>query len=156
MQLIGGFYKFAERVIGAVKAGKGEPEDVKKLERLLERTGKRNLVLAKGILSALTSGGASDQEVSQFAQLLEKANDRISKNKEPFTDSDKKTILEIFQNHDVSKKAASWFANQLDELVAEEIEEHIQGGKSIIPAKKTVTLESSKTSEQNKEKLKRV
>ncbi len=137
MQLIGSFSEFAKRVIGAVKAARMPKQDVKKLERLLDRTAKRNTVLAKGILSALTVGGATENDIEKFGNLLERANQRILDDKEPFTESEKKDVAEIFKHAYVSIKAANWFTNQLDELVAEEIEEFIKGKRAVVvPSKK--------------------
>lgn len=137
MKLIGSFSEFARRVISVAKLGRLPRTDVKKLERLLDRTAKRNTILAKGILSALSAGGASEKDISKFSDLLEKANQRITEEKEPFADADKKEIAAIFKRAYISIKAAGWFASQLDELVAEEIEEFIKGKRSIVvPTKK--------------------
>lgn len=138
MQLIGSFSEFARRVVNAAKSGRLQRQDIKKLERLLDRTAKRNLILAKGILSALSAGGATDQEIKRFSNLLERANDKINNDKEPFTNSEKKEMMEIFKRSYISIKAANWFANQLDELVAEEIDEFIKGKRSVVPAKKDI------------------
>ncbi len=136
MQLIGSFSEFTKRVLAAAKTGKLPKSDVRKLERLFDRTAKRNTILAKGILSALSAGGASEQDIKKFSDLLERANHRISDDKDPFTDTEKKDVSDIFKRSYVSIKAANWFANQLDELVAEEIEEFIKGKRSIfIPTK---------------------
>lgn len=144
MQLIGSFSEFAKRVITAAKLGKIPGGDVKKLERLLNRTAKRNTILAKGILSALSTGGASEQDIARFSNLLEKANRRIIEDREPFTDADKKEIFAIFKRAYVSIKAANWFASQLDELVAEEIEEFIKGKRSVVVPTKELEIEPEK------------
>ncbi|MBS3067323.1 hypothetical protein J4450_01355 [Candidatus Micrarchaeota archaeon] len=141
MQLLGSFSEFTKRVVSAARLGRLPKHDIKKLERLLNRTGKRNTILAKGILSALSAGGASDQDINRFSDLLEKANHRITEDKEPFTEPEKKEIGELFKRAYVSIKAANWFASQIDELVAEEIEEFIKGKRSVvIPTKKFETV----------------
>lgn len=154
MRLIGSFFEFASRVMDAVKAGRLPKEDSKKLERLLTRTAKRNVVLAKGILSALNAGGAKKEDIKRFSILLEKANERIAGDKEPFTAKEKDEISDIFKRAYVSTKAAHWFASQIDELVATEIDEYIQGKRFLaIPTKKIVTFESNKKSEKEKTKI---
>jgi len=93
MRFIGGFFKFARRVMDAAKKGGLAVADLKKLDNLLTRTGKRNTVLAKGILSALTAGGSSDADVERFGNLLKNAEDKISNEQEPFTDSEGPSFL---------------------------------------------------------------
>lgn len=142
MKLIGSFFDFAQRVVQTAKAGKLPPADVKKLERLLKRTGTRNLVLAKGLLSALSAGGAKAQDITALTQLLERAGERIVTDKPPFTSSEKKELEAIFTRAYLSKKAAYWFAQQMDELLAEEIDEFITGRRMIsVPSRKTVSFE---------------
>ncbi len=142
MRLIGSFYQFTQRVIKAVKAAKLPKDDVTKLERLLNRTAKRNIILAKGILTALNAGGVSNNDIARFSQLLEKANEKISSGKNPFSESDKQEITDIFKRSYLSTKAAHWFSTQMDELVAAEIEEFIRGDRQIgVPSRKTVSFE---------------
>lgn len=149
MRFIGSFYQFAQRVLQAAKDGKLPKNDAMKLERLLDRTAKRNLILAKGILSALNAGGAKEAEIARFSLLLEKANERITGGKEPFTSADTQELADIFKRSYISTKAANWFATQMDELLAEEIGEFIKGKRSIgVPTKKTVTFEEKAATKQ--------
>lgn len=149
MRFIGSFYQFAQRVLGAAKAGKLPKNDASKLERLLDRTAKRNLVLAKGILSALSIGGAKDADIQKFSALLEKANERIAEDKDPFTYADKDEIKDIFKRAYLSAKTADWFASQMDELLAEEIEDFIKGRRAIsTPSKRVVMFEEKKAKEK--------
>jgi 3-oxoacyl-ACP reductase-like protein len=144
MRFIGGFFQFARRVLDSAQKG-GLPEsDVRKLDNLLTRTGKRNTILAKGILTSLSAGGASEKDVARFGELLQSAESRITGDKEPFTSGDRKELMDIFKRAYVSSKTARWFSAQLDELLAEEINEFLAGSKRMeigIPAKKTVTFE---------------
>jgi 3-oxoacyl-ACP reductase-like protein len=138
----------------AKKGGLGEP-DVRKLDNLLTRTGKRNTILAKGILTSLSAGGGSEKDVARFGELLQDAENRIGQNKEPFTAVDRKELTEIFKRAYVSSKTARWFSAQLDELLAEEINEFLAGTRRVdigVPAKKTVKFEAEKE-EKKKAKL---
>lgn len=145
MKLIGSFFQFARRVLKAARAGKLPKVDLKKLEHLLTRTGKRNLVLAKGLLSALNAGGAKKEDIKQLAKLLEKATTRIAQEKEPFTTKEKKELENIFARAYLSKKAAHWFTSQVDEFLAEEIDEFITGKRMLtVPTKKVIGFEKSK------------
>ncbi len=137
MELVGRFFRFAERVLTAVRASHLPKSDIKKLERLLTRTGKRNVILAKGILSALSAGGATEKDINKFSELLGRANKRIVEDKEPFTASEKSELMEIFKRSYVSAKAAHWFASQIDELISEEIEDFVKGTRMVIPSKRT-------------------
>jgi len=153
MKFIGAFFEFSRRVIDAVKAGGLPKRDVKKLDNLLIRTGKRNTVLAKGILTALSAGGASDKDVKRFGELLRRAEERIMQDKEPFTPSDRKELSSIFKRAYISAKTTKWFHAQVDELLAEEITEFIEGSRRVdigIPKKKTVGFEKKKTSGKKK------
>ncbi|MEK6982370.1 MAG: hypothetical protein AABX38_05550 [Candidatus Micrarchaeota archaeon] len=144
MRLIGSFYMFTQRVLDSLKSTKLPKSDRDKLSRLLKRTAKRNSVLAKGILSGLSAGGASDDDIKKFSKLLERANSKILEDKEPFSEIDKKDLKEIFRRSYVSAKAADWFASQMDELLAEEIGEFIQGKRTIGVPTKTILLEEKR------------
>lgn len=161
MRFIGGFFQFSRRVLEAAKKGGLSESDLKKLDNLLTRTGKRNTVLAKGILTALSAGGSSDKDVSRFSELLQAAESRISQGREPFTDADRKELSDIFKRAYISAKTAKWFSTQIDELLAEEINEFISGSKRVelgVPARKTVRFEeeTAKRNEPEEEKRKRI
>ncbi len=144
MRLMGSFFDFSQRVAVAAKKGGLTGKDVKKLDRLLTRTAKRNTILAKGILAALSVGGASPSDVARFGKLLINAEDRIMNEKKPFTDAESKEISGLFQKSYVSSKTARWFSAQIDELVAEEINDFIAGTRKlspVVPSKKTVSFE---------------
>lgn len=155
MKFIGGFFKFAQRVIDAAKAGGLPDSDIKKLDNLLTRTGKRNTILAKGILTSLNAGGASDADIGRFSDLLQSAEDKISKDKEPFTKAEKTEIMDIFKRAYVSSKTAHWFSAQVDELLAGEITEFISGSRRVdigVPSKKTVRMETEVQKNEDKKK----
>ncbi len=131
MRLIGAFVEFARRVIDAAREGGLGEGDLLKLDNLLTRTGRRNTILAKGILSALSAGGASEDDIERFGTLLERANERIMEDEEPFTEREQEELSDIFKRAYVSQKTARWFNTQLDELVAEEISEYINGRRRV-------------------------
>ncbi len=156
MRFIGGFFQFARRVIDSAKNGGLPEKDLKKLDNLLARTGKRNTILAKGILTSLNAGGASEKDVERFGELLQNAEAKISDNKDPFTPTERKEMQEIFKNAYVSTKTTRWFSAQVDELLAEEINEFISGSRRIdvgIPRKKVVKFEE-KIQQEKSEKIK--
>ncbi len=158
MKFIGGFFQFARRVLDAAKAGGLPEQDLKKLDNLLARTGKRNTVLAKGILTSLSAGGASDADIERFSDLLQAAEARISEGKEPFAKTDRETLSDIFKRAYISSKTARWFSAQVDELLAEEINEFISGSRRVeigVPAKKTVRFEAE-TEKKEQEKKKKM
>ena len=153
MKFIGGFFQFARRVLDAAKKGGLAAVDLKKLDNLLTRTGKRNTVLAKGILSALDAGGASEKDVQRFGELLKKAETRIAQDQEPFTAKDRKELNSIFKRAYLSAKTAKWFSAQVDELLAEEIKEFIEGTRRVemgVPKKKTVSFEKKEKKKKAK------
>jgi hypothetical protein len=152
---LSGFIKFAKEILKAAKKGGLKGPDLKKLEHLLNRTGKRNRILAQGILSTLAAGGASKGDIEKFGELLEAANERILHDKPPFTRKQQNELNDIFKRAFISRKTARWFSMQLDELVAAEINEFITGGKEImagVPEKKTIKFER-KTSAKKKKKV---
>ncbi|MFH0884791.1 MAG: hypothetical protein V1861_03705 [Candidatus Micrarchaeota archaeon] len=157
MRFIGAFFEFSRRVLDASKKGGLPSKDLIKLDNLLTRTGKRNAVLAKGILTALSAGGASEKDVSRFGALLASAEGRISGNKEPFTESERKELSDIFKRAYVSTKTAKWFSAQVDELLAEEINEFISGSRRIeigVPSRKGVRFDTEKKAEEDEKKKK--
>ena len=145
------FRGFAERVLGAVRKGGLVKNDASTLDHLLKRTEKRNIILAKGILSALDAGGAGKADVKRFGELLERANNRIIENKEPFTNSDRNELASIFRRAYVSKKTSSWFSNNLDELLAQEVSSSIKSKSRIGVPRKT---EESRIIEKERRKIK--
>ncbi|MBI5227130.1 hypothetical protein HY988_00950 [Candidatus Micrarchaeota archaeon] len=157
MRLSGSFFEFSQRLISAAKKGGLSPNDSKKLDRLLTRTAKRNTILAKGILAALSAGGASTQDVARFGQLLLKAEERIAADKKPFTESESRQLGDLFQKSYVSTKTAKWFSGQIDELVAGEINDFISGNRKVnplVPSRKTVGFEKHEEKHDERKKLK--
>ncbi len=150
---LSGFIEFAKKVMHAAKKGGLKGPNLKKLEHLLNRTGRRNRILAQGILSALAAGGSSKEDIERFSKLLETANERIVQDKPPFTAKHQKELNDIFKRAFVSRKTAKWFSLQLDEFVASEINEFISGGKEImtgIPERKTVKFTAAPESKKKK------
>ncbi len=161
MRFIGAFFEFSRRVLDAAKRGGIAAKDLKKLDNLLTRTGRRNAVLAKGILTALSAGGASDRDVARFGELLLAAESRIMEDGEPFNEAERKELAGIFKRAYISAKTAKWFQAQVDELLAEEINDFISGTRRVeigIPARKTVKFESDaeKRAPSDEEKRKKM
>jgi len=148
------FAAFAKRVIDAAKKGGLAPRDLKKLERLLARDGKRNRILAAGLVSAMKAGGA--KEIEKVGDLFEKASERIEAGKPPFTDEDANALRSILKKAGVSEKTTRWVSKHIDDLLAEEIKNFISSGeteKKIIPVKKfESTNEPGKKQEKKEEK----
>ncbi|NYZ77381.1 hypothetical protein H0O02_03635 [Candidatus Micrarchaeota archaeon] len=150
----GGFIEFVKSVIGSAKKGGLKGKDLKKLEHLLRKTGKRNRILAQGILTALALGGAGRKDIGRFSELLGAANQRIAEDREPFTPKQQEELNGIFSRAFISRKTAKWFSMQLDELVAEEINSFIYGERQLmekVPEKKSVRFEAEMPSVKRKE-----
>jgi hypothetical protein len=118
------FAKFTKKVLDAVK-GKLSSKERGVLERLFDRTKKRNTVLAAGLLSALKVGGAGKKEIANLAKMLEKANDRILEGKTPFTKAEEKKLGEIFRSARVPRAAEERLRHNVqaekDDLLVNEI-----------------------------------
>jgi hypothetical protein len=139
MKLLGAFRDFAKRVLDAVRKGGLPKVDQIKLDHLLTRAGKRNLVLAKAILVALDAGGSSKKDIRRFGELLEHANRRILEDKRPFTKKEEAELAGIFRRASLSEKTRHRFTGNLDELLASQINESIKGRRKVvvgIPKKK--------------------
>ncbi|MBI5223731.1 hypothetical protein HY990_04890 [Candidatus Micrarchaeota archaeon] len=140
----GAFLQFASRVLEAAKRGGLRGKELKTLEQILAKTGKRNTIISKGILSALSAGGAQKRDIEVFGKILMNAETKIQEGKKPFTESEQREINDIFKRAYISSKTARWFSSQIDELVAEEINEFISGARGIeaaIPARKITKVE---------------
>jgi hypothetical protein len=138
------FDAFVKRVLDSSKVGKLGKDDASRLKRMLENTKRRNIVLAKGILSALMVGKASDRDITSFAKMLETANERIATDKKPFTKDDEKELNRLFKNAGVSEKAARWFALQMDEFLNSEIEEAVMAKKTVAFQPKNIKVDFKK------------
>lgn len=134
MNFTNAFKAFANRVINAVHLGHLSEKDTKTLKHLLTKTEKKNLVLSRAILSALSGAEQSEQDVKRFARLLDLASVRISEDKEPFSIEEKRELEEIFKRHSLSLRAARKFALGLDELLAMELKTQINR-ESMLPKK---------------------
>ena len=88
IMVFGSFVKFAKNVLDSAKKGGLPKKDLGKLDRLLERNGTKNAVLAAGLVSALRIG-ATDEEVRKVASLFDNASARISSGKKPFTNPER-------------------------------------------------------------------
>lgn len=128
---------FANRVVNAARMGRLGEKDIKALRHLLVKTGKKNLVLSRAILTALSGAEQSGGDVKKFAHLLDLASVRIGEEKEPFSESEKKELEEIFRRHSLSTGAARKFALGLDELLAMELKNQMgqMEGGSALPKK---------------------
>lgn len=147
MKLFGAFREFAKRVLNAVKKGGLPRIDQIKLDHLLKKTGRRNLILSRAILSALDAGGASKRDIQRFGELLEQGNHRIINEKDPFTKKEKTELATIFRRASLTRKTTRKFSGDLDELLADQIQAAIKGKKKIpisIPKKKTIRLKRRK------------
>jgi hypothetical protein len=153
MRFVGSFFEFSKKALAAAKKGGLTSRELKKLDNLLTRTGKRNTVLAKGILTALSAGGAGEKDVARFSELLLRAEERVLLDKKPFSDAERKELSDIFKRAYVSAKTAQWFSAQVDELLAEEINEFISGSRRIdigVPTRKSVRFEKDAAPEERK------
>ena len=130
------FRNFAQRVLDAAGRGGLPMLEQKKLDHLLSRTGKRNAILAKGILTALDAGGATKEDIARLSGLLAAANERILDDKEPFTSKDKTQLTDIFRRAYIPMKTTGWFSSHIDELLAEQIKDEITAGRSASVPKK--------------------
>lgn len=132
------FAEFARRVLVAAQKGGLGQKDLKKLERLLVKDGKRNKVLASGLVSAMRLGGS--KEVKKLGQIFERASERIAAGKPPFTATDADFLRSTLKNAGISEKTARWVRRNVDELLADEIKEFSEEGvvgTSVVPTKKT-------------------
>lgn len=150
------FSGFSAKVLAAVK-GKLSQKEAGTLSRLLNRTKKRNVVLAAGLLSALKVGGASKADIDKFAGVLERAHARILEGKEPFTKADETLLEQIFNNARVplsaEKKLKHNVQGDRDDLLAGEIVNSInmstsQRLRGFVPAKKVPTVRFEEEEEE--------
>jgi hypothetical protein len=141
------FGAFANRVMHAVRMGRLPDGDAKRVERLLVRTEKRNLILSRAILATLSGGEQSEGDVKKFAHLLDLANRRIAEEKEPFTGPEKQDLEELFKRHSLSAKAARKFAVGLDELLAMELKTQMEKGV-VVPKKEEARTEKHEEREK--------
>lgn len=166
MKFVGSFFQFSRRVIDAAKKGGIGGEDLKKLDNVLVQTGKRDTILAKGILSALAMGGASALEVARFGALLKTAQQRILEDQKPFTSEENTEISTMFERCLISSKAARFFSTQMNALLADEVNDFIEGKTRVdigVPIKtgqksdkaKTKKIIDENTEEEKEEPLKR-
>ena len=113
MGLLESFKGFVSRIKEAVK-GKLSASDNLLLEHLLNRTNERNLILARGLLTALDIHSPKKSDIQLLARILDNANIRIIKNKKPFTREEENTISKIFLKYGLSQKVADWMSAQRD------------------------------------------
>lgn len=150
--MAGSFLTFAKKVIDAAKKGGLNPKELQKLDRLLTRDGKRNKILAAGLVSALKTG-AGPQDVEKMGALFENASERIADGKLPFTKSEAETLRNILKGAGVPEKTTSWVSKHIDDLLADEIKEFVAGKKlerGFVPTRKTVAFETEKKEEKKR------
>jgi len=149
------FVRFAKDVINAAKKGGLPQKDLGKLDRLLEKNGKKNAVLAAGLVSALKIG-ATDEEVKRVGVLFDNASSRISGGKKPFTKKEEDELRKILKGAGISEKTSHWVSKHVDELLADEIKGFILGGsieRGIVPTRKAVKFEPEIKKKKPKKKL---
>lgn len=152
MTVIESFASFVKRVERAVE-GKLNNQDKKLLDHLLTNTNKRNLILAKGLLSAFSLKSPNKKDVQLLAEVLDNANRRIIQGeKNAFTKEDQKRISEMFERKGFSKKVSDWLLTQQDIFLYNEVSEMAGESIGIKTPQKTVrvTFESEKKKEKAK------
>ncbi|GEM_PF-1969832 len=153
MTVIDSFSSFVRRVKKAVEGGLNS-RDKQLLDHLLININKRNLVLARGLLSAFNSKSPSRKEVQLLAGVLDDANRRIIQGeKEAFTKEDQKRISELFEKKGFSRKVSDWLLTQQDVFLYNEMSEmagaelgETKGPKKVV----RVTFESDRKKEKSK------
>ena len=128
------FFEFSKRVMEAAKKGGLPISDIKKLDKLLLKTGKKNTIFSKGLITALSIGNANSTDLRRFKEIIGSAELRLFDSKEPFTTDEKKEISQIFNRSYLPQKTARWISLEMDGLLAEELANLIEG-KSTIPIK---------------------
>jgi len=149
------FVRFAKDVISAAKKGGLPKKDIGKLDRLLERNGKKNAVLAAGLVSALKIG-ATDQEIKRVGNLFDNAGSRISAGKKPFTKKEEAELRKILKGAGISEKTSHWVSKHVDELLADEIKGFIVGGsieRGVVPTRKQVKFKPKTKTKKPKKKV---
>lgn len=150
MKVINAFKRFAARVLSAVKKGGLPNLDQVKLGHLLDKTGKRNLILSQAILSSFNKD--NKQDITRFAEMLEAADSRIIKNQEPFTKKESAELTALFRRASLSELTSRRFTQNIDELLAEQIGASIKRKQDVsnaVPTRKTIDLNKNR----NKKKL---
>ncbi len=152
MTVIDSFSSFVRRVRKAVEGGLGS-RDRQLLDHLLVKTNKRNIILAKGLLSAFSLKSPNKKDVQILAEVLDNANRRIIQGeKEAFTKDDQKRIAEIFEKKGFSRKVSDWLLTQQDIFLYNEVSE--MAGESIGLKTPQKTVKITFESEKKKEKAK--
>lgn len=134
MELKDSFKAFSNRIMHAGRLGGLNKKDAKMLEAILTKTGKKNLILARAILTTLGAGEESRKDVQEFAGLLDQADARLDAGAAPFSEQDRKKLEDIFQRHSLSIKAARKFEMGLDGLLVGEFRQEL-GRKAVMPKK---------------------
>lgn len=139
---MGFFEDFAKRVLDSARFGKLGERDASSLKRLLDKTKKRNTILARGLLSALGAGKASESDIKRFSSLLNTANDKISSGREPFSQQEQNELRDLFKRAGVPSKVARWLALQRDEFLNAEVAEIAIGKKEerVLPVPKRLLV----------------
>lgn len=143
MSLLKSFKGFISRVLNTVR-GKLSRADVLLLEHLLMRTRERNLVLARGLLSALKMQSPNKRDIQNLAQILDNANIRIIKKKDPFTENEKNVLSNIFARYGLSPKVADWITSQKDVFLYHEISKLSNKKAIFVPKFKQISINKKK------------
>ncbi len=150
MSILKSFSDFSKRILKAVK-GKLTASDEMLLEHLLSKTNQRNIILSRGLLSAINTGSPKKEEIDSLAKILDNANMRIMDKKDPFSEKDKEQIAKIFSKCELSKKVAEWVSVQKDIFLYSEInnmaKEESTAKQNIKP--KIIRLEQKNKKTQN-------
>ncbi|MBN2478133.1 hypothetical protein JXB01_02465 [Candidatus Micrarchaeota archaeon] len=140
------FKSFVGRVMDSVKTL--NPNDRKKLGNILKKEGSRNLVLAKGLLTALDTKSPSKNDIIILADLFDNANKKINDGKKPFTGEEKKKIASILRKYGMAPKVNEWVISQttdpvLYEALGDAANENI-GRKTLVVTKKLAEKKKKK------------
>lgn len=146
---------FVRRVLNAVSVGiKLSDRDVSRLKSLLMKTKRRYEIFAAAILSSLNAGGAKKEDIHDFANLLEKAEENVNAGRSAFDLGMKKKLKDIFLKCGLSEKAADKFTIEFDALLGMEMKNQLRGEKEERAEEgiKPVPIEEEKEKPKKEEK----
>jgi len=114
MNILNLFSGFVKRVLKSTK-GKINGTDWKLLKHILNRNSERNLILARGLFSALNIHSPSKKDINTIRRILDNGNIRSFEGKEkPFTEKEKTVLSKIFKKYGLPQKVADWITVQKD------------------------------------------
>lgn len=139
------FKKLRSNVIKALRSAGFSEGDIKRLERMMDKVDKRNIIFIQALLTLLNMAGIPPDDLKKLKMLLRTAYENIITDKKALSDEQAEELTDILLRNKLSLKTARKLLLDLekDDILAEGLNSSLhkfearKKGLAAVPKKKS-------------------